>query len=404
MSSRRTVLWLLDLIFPLYTFGSTRERRRYWQRLPASRGIKVFLALFFILSGVAFFLDILAGGIYPLWGVILVAVALGGLRVVAMLTELRKPRFIVVPILLIFATFFLFARLPRQERTAEFKRHRTVIDATYVFLSIMLGYRLFLSFTTTEGVEHVALQTELSFAHGIQNMLVPPISYCGPHLDVFGGSVPSAKVGGDLVDLVVDGDKVLVYLADVSGHGISAGILMGMLKTAMRQAWLAQLPLPALLESVNAVLPAVKEPQMYATLAALRFDTPSHVEFALAGHPAILHYRRNSQDITHCTMEQFPLGLMPNPGYVSAQVSCDPGDLFVVVSDGLIETANANEEEFGLARLEQLIVSHAAEGLPEIYDDLMHAVSNFGEQRDDRTVLIVRMREKTQDQGIRTVG
>ena len=172
----------------------------------------------------------------------------------------------------------------------------------------------------------------------------------------------------------------------------------------MRQAWLAQLPLPTLLESVNAVLPAVKEPQMYATLAALRFDTPSHVEFALAGHPAILHYRRNSQDITHRTMEQFPLGLMPNPGYVSAQVSCDPGDLFVVVSDGLIETANANEEEFGLARLEQLIVSHAAEGLPEIYDDLMHAVSNFGEQRDDRTVLIVRMREKTQDQGIRTVG
>jgi hypothetical protein len=184
MSLRRTALWLLDLVFPLYTFGLTRERRRYWQRLPALRATKLFLALFLVLSGVPFFVDLLAGGIYPLWGVILVAVTLGGLRVVTILTELRKPRFIVVPILLIFATFLLFARLPRQERLPEFTRHRIVIDATYVFLSIMLGYRLFLSFSTTEGVEHVALQTELSFVHAIQSMLVPPISYCGHHLEV----------------------------------------------------------------------------------------------------------------------------------------------------------------------------------------------------------------------------
>ena len=404
MSLRRTALWLLDLVFPLYTFGLTRERRRYWQRLPALRATKLFLALFLVLSGVPFFVDLLAGGIYPLWGVILVAVTLGGLRVVTILTELRKPRFIVVPILLIFATFLLFARLPRQERPSEFTRHRIVIDATYVFLSIMLGYRLFLSFTTTEGVEHVALQTELSFAHAIQSMLVPPISYCGRHLDVFGSSVPSAKVGGDLVDLVANGDKVLVYLADVSGHGISAGILMGMLKTAMRQAWLAQQPLPAILESVNAVLPAVKEPEMYATLAALQFDAPSQVEFALAGHPAILHHHRKSQEISRCEMRQYPLGLLAKPGYVSAQVNYDPGDLFVVVSDGLIETANGNEEEFGLARLEQSVVAHATECLPEIYEALMHAVSDFGEQRDDRTVLIVRIREKTEEQGIRTIG
>src|ERR1700754_2034462 len=123
MSLRRTALWLLDLIFPLYTFGFTRERRRYWQRLPARRATKVFLALFFVFSGVAFFLDLLAGGIYPSWGIILVAVTLGGLRVVTMLTELHKPRFIIVPILLIFATFLLFAHLPRQGRTPEFTRH-----------------------------------------------------------------------------------------------------------------------------------------------------------------------------------------------------------------------------------------------------------------------------------------
>jgi sigma-B regulation protein RsbU (phosphoserine phosphatase) len=103
-------------------------------------------------------------------------------------------------------------------------------------------------------------------------------------------------------------------------------------------------------------------------------------------------------------MQQYPLGLVEEPGYISAQIRCDPGDLFVVVSDGLIETMNAGAEEFGLVRLEKSVVAHATESLPEIYEALMRAVSAFGEQRDDRTVLIVRIREKEEDQGIRTIG
>jgi Stage II sporulation protein E (SpoIIE) len=340
-----------------------------------------------------FFIDLLAGGIYSLWGVSLFAATLGALHVVTILTALQRPRFMIVPMVLIVGAFVAFAHLPRQKRTQEFTRQRTVLDASYVFVTIMLGYRLFLSFATTEGAAHVALQTELSLAHAIQSTLVPLISYCGRGLDVYGCSVPSAKVGGDLVDLIADGDKALVYLADVSGHGISAGILMGMLKTALREALLTQPPLPALLASVNAVLPAVKEPEMYATLAVLRFDGSSQVEFALAGHPAMLHYHEKSKDISRCAMQQYPLGLVAEPGYVSAKVCCDPGDLFVVVSDGLLETVNADDEEFGLARLEKSVAAHATKPLPEIYEALMRAVSGFGEQRDDRTVLIVRIRD-----------
>jgi serine phosphatase RsbU (regulator of sigma subunit) len=303
----------------------------------------------------------------------------------------------IVPMLMILAAFVLFSRLPQQERSPEFTRQRMAMDGTYLFLTMMLGYRLFLSFATTEGIAHVALQTELSFAHAIQTTLVPPVSYRGCGLDVFGCTVPSAKVGGDLVDMVADGDRVFVYLADVSGHGISAGILMGMLKTAVRQAWLTQQPLPALLKSVNAVLPAVKEPEMYATLAALRFESSLQVEIALAGHPPILHYHGKSQEISRCAMQQYPLGLVAEPGYVSAQVSCAPGDLFVVVSDGLIETVNADDEEFGLGRLGESVMAHATECLPKIYEALMHAVSNFGQQRDDRTVLIIRIQDEAKE-------
>jgi hypothetical protein len=390
---RRAGQWLLDLIFPLYTFGLTRQRRRYWQRLPARRAAKFFVALFLILSGVAFYLDLLAGGIYPLWGVLLVAITLGGLHIAVIIAEVRSPRFMVVPILMILAAFFCFSRLPRQQRNPEFSRQRVVLDATYLFVTMMLGYRLFLSFTTTEGITHVATQTELSFAHAIQSTLVPPLLYRGCGLEAFGRTAPSAKVGGDLVDLVADGSKVFAYVADVSGHGVSAGILMGMLKTAMRQALLMEETLPQMLESVNTVLPAVKEPEMYATLAALRFDGSSQLEFSLVGHPPILHYREKSQEISRCAMRQYPLGLVPQPTYVSAIDNCSPGDVFVAVTDGLTETVNDHDEEFGFVRLEQVVKAHAAESLPQIYEALMRSVSDFGEQRDDRTVLLVRVLE-----------
>jgi hypothetical protein len=390
---RRAGQLLLDLIFPLYTFGLTRQRRRYWQHLPTRRAAKFFAALFLILSGVAFFLDLLAGGIYPLWGVLLMAITLGGLHIVVIVAEVRSPRFMVVPMFMILAAFLCFARLPRQPRTPEFSRQRVIMDATYLFVSMMLGYRLFLSFTTTEGIAHVAMQTELSFAHAIQSTLVPPLLYRGCGLEAFGRTAPSAKVGGDLVDLVADGNKVFAYLADVSGHGISAGILMGMLKTAMRQALLIEETLPAMLESVNAVLPAVKEPEMYATLAALRFDGSSRVEFSLVGHPPILHYQEKSQEISRCAMRQYPLGLVAQPTYVSGTDNYGPGDLFVAVTDGLTETVNDDDEEFGFVRLEQLVKAHATESLAQIYEALMRSVSDFGEQRDDRTVLLVRVLE-----------
>ena len=73
-------------------------------------------------------------------------------------------------------------------------------------------------------------------------------------------------------------------IADISGHGLPAGQLMGMLKTAMRLAvQFRQMPVAAL-ESVDHVLPDLKEREMYATLALLRFDGSREAEYALAGH------------------------------------------------------------------------------------------------------------------------
>ena len=105
--------------------------------------------------------------------------------------------------------------------------------------------------------------------------MFPIVDWRSARTEIYGVSLPSAEVGGDLVDVVPLPDgSVFAYVADVSGHGLPAGILMGMIKTAVRTQ-LFDLPSPtAVFERLNEVLPAVKEPHMYATCTALRiFET-----------------------------------------------------------------------------------------------------------------------------------
>jgi sigma-B regulation protein RsbU (phosphoserine phosphatase) len=269
---------------------------------------------------------------------------------------------------------------------------RVVFDAVGVWLGTGLGFRLLLSFVTTEGLDNVRMQTELSLARGIQATLVPTISFQSATFEVYGKSIPSTEMGGDLMDLIENDRSLLAYVGDISGHGLAAGQLMGMLKTAMRVSLQFQQHPVALLEGVDRVLPALKEPDMYATLALLRFDGSAQAEYALAGHVPILHYRDRSRDTTRLSMRQFPLGLIPGGTYASQRVTYSSRDLFLLLTDGISEVPNDRDEEFGLTRLEQLLTQYAAQPLMHIWDLIMGEVRQHGLQQDDQTLLLVRVR------------
>lgn len=271
-------------------------------------------------------------------------------------------------------------------------QQRVLFDAVGIWLGTGLGFRLLLSFVTTEGLDNVRMQTELFLAHAIQATLVPTISFQNATFEVYGKSIPSAQMGGDLIDLIESGGSLLVYVADVSGHGLAAGQLMGMVKTAMRVSLQFRQHPVALLESADRVLPALKEPDMYATLALLHFDGSAQAEYALAGHAPILHYRDRSRDTVRLSMEQFPLGLIPGGCYASQRAPYSSRDLFLMLTDGISEVPNERDEEFGLARLEQLLTQYAAQPLPRIWEWIMEQVRQHGLQQDDQTLLLVRVR------------
>ena len=266
-----------------------------------------------------------------------------------------------------------------------------LFDAIGILVGIGFGTRFLLFFAGTEGVASVRMQTELSLAHGIQATLVPTVSFQNASFELYGKSIPSTEMGGDLIDVVESDGGLVAYVADISGHGLPAGQLMGMLKTAMRlTVQFRQMPVAAL-ESVDRVLPDLKEPEMYATMALLRFDGSSEAEYALAGHPPILHYRQGSRDTARLSMEQLPLGLIPGGSYTTKRVIYSPRDLFLMFTDGIIEVANARDEEFGLTRLQELLTQHATTALPEIWDLIMREVRQYGLQQDDQSLLLLRV-------------
>ena len=366
----------------------------YWRMLPLGR-MKMFLAGYFLVGAAGgFVLDLfqlnaqrLGGGFF--WPVLL---GTGGtaLRVAA----IKRIRLIPLLLLVVALTAWLGYRAshvsPPLPVPAAVHR-RVLFDALGILLGISFGTRLLLIFAGTEGVATVRMQTELSLAHGIQATLVPDVSFQNASFELYGKSIPSTEMGGDLIDVIESDGGLVAYVGDISGHGLPAGQLMGMLKTAMRLAvQFRQMPVAAL-ESVDRVLPDLKEPEMFATLALLRFDGSREAEYTLAGHPPILHYRHATRDTARLSMEQLPLGLFPGGSYVSKRVIYSPRDLFLMLTDGISEVANAREEEFGLARLQDLLTQHATKALPEIWDLIMHEVRQYGMQQDDQSLLLLRV-------------
>jgi serine phosphatase RsbU (regulator of sigma subunit) len=231
---------------------------------------------------------------------------------------------------------------------------------------------------------------EPSLASDIQNTLVPPLTYQNAHLEAHGQSLPKDDVGGDLVDLLADGRDVIAYVADVSGHGLRAGVLMGMIKTAVRYGLLLRQPVAKLLGDINRVLPALKQANMFATLAALRFDDSNEVEYISAGHVPLLHYRHRNKDVVRYSNSQFPLGLFDSADYVTQRIPCEPGDIFLLITDGVLEVGPDHDADLGSERLAQILHQFPAHPPSEVVEAIYGDLQLHGPQQDDQTILLVR--------------
>lgn len=392
----------MPLTLPRFLDRNTPEAWAPFRSIPIKRLSRLFLAVFFLFCIFGFFGDLMAGGriAYP---AVLASAFYSGITAVAWsIVMTRRPRYgLFLLILAQLPLIWLGSHLTNFIQN-HFHLQPAPSGAGIPFAAIgsvtvvMVSYGFFINFIRNEGKESYRIRNELELAHGIQKTLVPPIHERTPQFEIYGRSDPSHKVGGDLVDIVLLEDgSAIVYLADIAGHGLQAGILMGMLKTAARTALIdastmeAETVLPSLMERLNRVLPSVKEAQLYATFAGFRLNADGSIFYALAAHPPILHYRTNA-DSRYLSAEQLPIGLLPVDNFTAEVATSSPGDLFIALTDGILETCNKEQEEFGFDRVMKMIQDHATSSLPVLADAILNSARAFGQQVDDQTLLLIR--------------
>jgi serine phosphatase RsbU (regulator of sigma subunit) len=320
----------------------------------------------------------------------------GALAIAYVLVIRERPRW--TPVLIAVhaiavSQFDRFAGPVGRSLTGEALRARLALDVNGSTTAIVVSFVLLTHLLRREGTRYVQAHAEIALARDIHRLLVPRIALRIGRFDFRGVSLASGDVGGDLIDLVESPAGWTSYVADVSGHGVAAGLLMGMVKSAARTQLRADRQLDVLLNTLNTVLFDLRGPTMSVTFAGVQCSGASDLQFTVAGHLPILHYRSSTDSVDEMSIAQLPLAMFNDRSFRAAGVACAPGDLFVVLTDGLTEVFDGDDREFGLERVKNLIGENARAPLDVLEERLLAAVRAHGPQLDDQTLLLIRARE-----------
>ncbi len=255
--------------------------------------------------------------------------------------------------------------------------------------ALAAGYVLFIVFFSREGARYFRAHAEIELARALHHALVPEIQRrIGPY-EIYGASIPIGEVGGDLVDVVERGDEWTAYVGDVSGHGVSPGVLMAMFKAAVRTQILAHCDGANLLQGVNQTLYPLKTSNMFVTAGFLHAQA-EQLTLLLAGHPPLLHFQRKAGQVFEYPPQDLPLGILPVESFTSRNIDCQPGDILLLLTDGITEASAPAGTELGAEPIKRGLRQWAELPLAELFRNLRQLALDFGKQQDDQTMLLVR--------------
>jgi hypothetical protein len=376
--------------------GLGPSRAEFLRSVPFRSGLFLLAAVFFAFSSLGFISDIMSGRVNPASVVLFNATAAGLVAIVYAYGATGHRRWSLAGILMLVGLITLVvtrssSALRIEAAPAGAIHTKLLMDGLGCLVGFVASYSAFMRFIGTEGARYMRVHADIELARGIHRMLVPRIGWRNEQFELYGMSLPSHEVGGDLVDTLPLEHGWIGYVADVSGHGVASGLLMGIVKSAIRTRLLMDSGLDDLLTDVNQVLFDLSKPNMFVTLAALRHDGADQLTFSVAGHPPILHYVAASSTIEELSIAQVPLGMFEDRGFASASTTARSGDLFVLVTDGLTEVFDTSGNELGLERLKESILADASRPLSEIAEGIVRLAREHGERRDDQTLLLVRV-------------
>ena len=263
----------------------------------------------------------------------------------------------------------------------------------------LLATVLLAGFGLRSFVRGVNLEEQIEIARQVQSRLLPKSTLQVPGVQIATEYKPSEHIGGDFYDVFSSqGNGIAVLIGDVSGKGIPAALLMGVIHGAVRTAKWQSSSSGHEEESkrLNRLLCDQASGNRFASMFWCVYDEPLRsLRYVNAGHcPPFLIAKRDGQVITTRLDKGGPvLGLLPDAAYEAATVEVAEGDLLVMYSDGLVEAANPAGEEYGDRRLGELLLQHVDETPAKLREAVSNALTTFtsaGVLQDDLTFAIIR--------------
>ncbi|HVR39661.1 MAG TPA: SpoIIE family protein phosphatase [Thermoanaerobaculia bacterium] len=247
----------------------------------------------------------------------------------------------------------------------------------------------------TTVAEKERLQSEIAIAASIQRNLLPKE---GPQFRGVSFSAhfePTTAIGGDYYDVFnLDKTRLAVAIGDVSGHGLSTGLVMAMVKAAITTLVEEGAAETSLFQRLNDLVYRSTERRAFMTLAFTIFDLErGTIRHTNAGHLYPYLLRRGEERPISIESPSLPLGVRHELMTRTAELDLQEGDAIVYLSDGIVEAQDEAGEPFGFDQLESLLAAESDRSPSGIRDGILDAVARHSGSRpadDDRTVMVLR--------------
>jgi sigma-B regulation protein RsbU (phosphoserine phosphatase) len=270
-----------------------------------------------------------------------------------------------------------------------------------VFKSIseQSAFALYNAIIYSEANEKKRLDHDLQIARDIQRILLPSKPPPIEGFDIAGVNFPARQVSGDYYDYIqVDDERLGVVIADVSGKGVPASLIMAICRSVLRaEARLAQSPAEVLRKVNRQLYPDIKE-DMFISMAYLILDhKKDDITLSRGGHDAPLLYRAATGEVEILKPPGMALGIDSGDVFDritgDLSVSLERDDCLVLYTDGVTEALDANGDEFGPERMIRSLRASASEGAQGVINRITADVRTFAAghpQHDDITLIVVR--------------
>ena len=245
------------------------------------------------------------------------------------------------------------------------------------------------------------MRSELDTARDIQRQLLPTGAREVPGLDLAAGYVPARELGGDFYDFLPYGRGRLGFMVgDVSGKGTAAALYGSLAIGTVREIVVDHACEPAsMLALLNQRLVAARlDSRFIAMLFAVYEASTRKLTLANAGGPYPLLVRKG--EVQAIRLEGVPLGLIPDTQYDETTIDLEPGDVVLFASDGILESENAAQEEFGPERLKEILSAISQwDSAQAITEQILAATDGHSgaglAPHDDRTLVVLRVTNET---------